>query len=562
MPAIRFIAGDLLEYNSNYSLLICRQCQYAIQKNALESHLLRHKIYRGDRQRILSSITELHLLEPQNVVLPAPGSPPVDILPILSGYSCTAAACQHLTVSLKRMKRHWSEIHGLGGSLSLSSSFARPVKLQTFFRGTKVRYFEVALPTSPLVNTAHEGDDDGDDGEDNHEGCEEGGHDAGTATPPSSPRVPASPGITHGPSLTDFNLETMTYFHTFTNRTSHTLPGPKDPKSGDHYWQMHVICRALRRHWLMCGLLAISAHHLAALTDDITTKQVHLERSKQFTSEFSIGLEQTMTCDLGQEAAEIEEETKKTGEQVRCLFRCAQWLLSEPTSNEELVPPHQLLSIMATVRGCVVPDSTVRCSGIWNDDHGSQEKSSIQESLHTRNASYGVNPNSISCKDKTPTVLLDLLRALPFRMAEVFGRPESAEDIFATLSAITAVAECCDISFACDETGAAWQGVTTWLASIPDHFNQMVGQNDPAALVVLAHWAAILVKRAEQVGCWLLKGSAKMIVLQITRQLSVHGHTVLSLVEHLMDMVNGRRLVNTKFALNNYTAHRNLPHSF
>lgn len=133
------------------------------------------------------------------------------------------------------------------------------------------------------------------------------------------------------------------------------------------------------------------------------------------------------------------------------------------------------------------------------------------------NSSHGVKPQTSSTNDNTPSVLLDLLRALPFRMAEVFGRPEGAEDIFATLSAITTIAECCNVSFACNGTGVAWQGVATWLAQVPDHFNQMVWRDDPAALVVLAHWAAILVKPAEHVGCWLLKGSAKMIVLQITR---------------------------------------------
>ena len=538
MPAIQFIAGNLLEYNSNYSLLICRQCQYAIQKNALESHLLRHKIYRGDRQRLLSSIAQLHLLEPQHVTLPAPDSPPVDTLPVLSGYRCTAAACQHLTVSFKRMKRHWSELHGLDGSAPFSSSFARPVRLQTFFRGTKVRYFEVAAPTAPLINTDDHGDDDGDGGEDGHEGCEKEGHDAITATPPSPPHVPAPPGITHGPSLADFNLETLTYFHNFITITSLTLPGSKDPQSGKHYWQMRIVPRALQRHWLMCGLLAISTSHLAALTDDNMIKQIHLERGKQFSSEFSIGLEKMTGCDSGQELAEIEEEAKKTGEQIRCLLRCARWVLAEATFNDELVTPHQLLSIMTTVRGCVVPDSTLYYSGMRNDGHGRQKESSIQEFLNTRNDSHGANPHSISPNANTPTVLLDLLRTLPFRMVEVFGRPESAEDIFTTLSAINTVTKCCDISFACNETGAALQGVTTWLANVPDHFNQMIGRDDPAALVVLAHWAAILVKRAELVGCWLLKGSAKMIVLQITERLCVHGQTTVGLVEGLMDMVN------------------------
>ena len=541
MPAIQLAARDLLKYNSNHSLLICRQCQYAVQKNALESHLLRHKIYRADRQRLLSSIAQLHLLEPQHVTLPPPGLPPIETLPVLSGYRCTAAACQHLTVSLKRMKSHWREIHGLGGSVPLPSSFACPVKLQTFFRGTKVKYFEVASPTAPLVNTDDHGDDDTDHREDDHEGCEEEAHDAITATPPSPPsppHVPASPRITHGPSPTDFNLETLSYFHHFSPMTSLTLPDAKDAQSGKHYWQMHVVSQALQRHWLMCGLLAISAQHLATLTNDIMTKRIHIERGAQFTHEFTTSLEQMTAHDLGQGAAEIEE-AKKTGEQIRCLLRCASWVLAKPTFNDELVPPHQLSSFICTVRGCVVPDSTLPCSGIWSDVHGLREESSIQGFSHMRNASHGVNPHTNSSNDRTPSVLLDLLHALPFRIAEVFGRQESAEDVFATLSAITRVAECCAISFASDEAGAAWQGVTTWLAQVPDHFNQMLGRDKPAALVVLAHWAAILVKRAELVGCWLLKGSAKMVVLQITRQLSVHGHTVLGLVECLLEMLNG-----------------------
>lgn len=441
-------------------------------------------------------------------------------------------------VSSKRMKRHWTEIHGLGGSIPLSSSFARPVKLQTFFRGTKVRYFEVASPTAPLVNSDDDGDGDDDDREDDHEGCEEEGHNAITATPPPlPPRVPASLGITHGPSPTNFNLETLTYFHHFITTTSLTLRAAEDPQSAKHYWQMHVLLRALRRHWLMCGLLAISAHHLAALTDDIMTKRIHLERGEQFTSEFSTGLGQTTGCDLDLEAAGIEEEAKKTGEQIRCLLRCAQWALAEPTFDYDLVPSCQLLSMMSTVRGCVAPDSTLRYSGIWNDGHRRQEELSVQGFLHTRDSPHGVNPHTNSSSDKTPSVLLNLLRALPFRMAEVLGRPESAEDILATLSAITTLVECCHISFACDEAEAAWQGVATWLANVPDHFNQMVGRHDPAALVVLSHWSAILVKRTENVGCWFLKGSAKMIMLQVTRQLSVNGLAVLGLVECLMDMV-------------------------
>lgn len=529
MPAIRFGAHDLLEYNPQYRLLICRECQYAIQKNALESHLLRHKIYRADRQRLLSSIAKLDLLEPLQVPLPAPTSPPVDALPLLSGYRCTAAGCRHLTASSKRMKRHWSEIHGLAGSVPLSPSLARSVKLQTFFRGTKVRYFEVASPMVPLVDT----DDDGDDGDDDHERCQEG-HNSITATPPLPPCMPAHPGTAHGPSPADFNLETLTYFHHFITITSLTIPGAEDPQSAKHYWQMHVGL-ALRRRWLMCGLMAISAGHLATLADDTMTKRMHREREAQFSSEFSAGLGQTTGCDLGLEATEIEEEAQKTGEQIRCLLHCAQWTLAEPTLDYESAAPCELLSIMSTLRGCVVRDSALRSSGIWSNGHGRQEELFVQGFLHTRNSAHGGDPHTNSSSDDTPSVLLNLLDALPSRIAEGLGRPESAQDVFATLSAIKAVVECCDISFACDDAGAAWQGVATWLANVPDHFNQMIRRDHPAALVVLAHWAAMLVKRAEHVGCWFLKGSAKIIVLQVARQLSANGRAVLGLVEYLVE---------------------------
>src|SRR5277367_6532329 len=142
MLAIRLGPRDLLEYDARYGVLICRECQYAIQKSALQSHLLRHKIYRHERQRLLSSIAQLDLFEPHQVPLPTPASPPIDALPIISGYRCTAVGCGNLCASSKRMRRHWSEIHGLSEPLN-PSSFARPVKLQTFFRSTKLRYFKV-----------------------------------------------------------------------------------------------------------------------------------------------------------------------------------------------------------------------------------------------------------------------------------------------------------------------------------------------------------------------------------------------------------------------------------
>lgn len=94
--SVAFGLGDFLQYNSEYRVLICKECQYAIQKSALESHLLRHKIYRGQRQRMLASISKLHLLEPDEVELPPASCLAVAKLPVILGWRCTSAVCSFL----------------------------------------------------------------------------------------------------------------------------------------------------------------------------------------------------------------------------------------------------------------------------------------------------------------------------------------------------------------------------------------------------------------------------------------------------------------------------------
>jgi len=115
-----------------------------------------------------------------------------------------------------------------------------------------------------------------------------------------------------GSAPADIDLGTLTYFHHFHTITSLTPPDIQDPPSAKHHWQMHDVSRTLRRRWLMCHLLAICAHHFAALADDTLTKRIHCEQGVQFSSGFSAGLGQTTGYDLRLEAAEIEEEAKKT----------------------------------------------------------------------------------------------------------------------------------------------------------------------------------------------------------------------------------------------------------
>ncbi|KAF2792357.1 hypothetical protein K505DRAFT_307755 [Melanomma pulvis-pyrius CBS 109.77] len=517
MSPIRLGSRDLLEYDARHGVLICRECQYAIQKSALGSHLLRHKIYRDERQHLLSSIAQLDLLEPDHVPLPNPASPPIDALPIIPGFRCAVVGCGNLCASSKRMRRHQSEIHGLREP-SRSSSLA--VKLQTFFRGTKLRYFEVTpLPTDGYIE----------------EGSDEQMHDADIVTQLSPPQhVPKPPGTTPKSSLVDFDLQTLTYFHHFTTTASLTLPIAEHQHHSMHYWQTDVVLQALGQRWLMCGLLALSACHLAALADDTMLERVHRERSAQFFSDFSAGWEETKH-ELGVVATRIDgdDEANKAGEHIKGLLYCAHWALAESTFDQGT--PSQLQSIMATIRGVVVSEFPLHHNGYQSGDSLGQEETFARASiiLKAKSSSEAGVCGGFSSYDNTSSVLLDRLRALPSRMTKTFGRPESVQDVLATLSAIAALAESCDISFASDEAGAAWWGMAMWLIKIPDHFNHMVSCLSLAALVVLAHWAS-LVQRAEYCGCWFLRGLGAKILSLIAERLPVDNLAVRSLVDGLV----------------------------
>jgi hypothetical protein len=190
---------------------------------------------------------------------------------------------------------------------------------------------------------------------------------------------------------------------------------------------------------------------------------------------------------------------------------------------------------MTTIRAFVVPDCALRPGGVPNNDDDRQEESFTQVTriLKMRSSSNAESFGAFTSGNNTPSALLNRLCALPSRMAETFGKPESARDFLATLSAIAALVECSDTCFASEEVGAVWWGMATWLTKVPDHFNHMVSHHNQAALVVLAHWAASLVKRAEHCGCWFLRGSAKTILLRVAERLPADDRAVQSLVGSL-----------------------------
>lgn len=379
------------------------------------------------------------------------------------------------------MKQHQREMHA-----GIAGCEAYAVKLQTFFRGTKIRYFEVTDVTSTGTISPRA---------ENHDDVKMSGEDE--QTPPKSSPI-------------KIDLETLTYFHHFTTTTSLTLPCTDNAQSGARYWQTEVVLQALQHQWLMCGLLALSASHLAACADDTTIERAHLERSAQLFEDFSAGWKEA--------PSNVGEEAKKAGEKIDRILCCIHWKQS----------PSQLQSIMTTLRRFVSSNSTPPHNNFHSNDrdHYHQMEAFAQASRITSSSNHSTNaPLSL---------LLNHLSALPSRMTEVFGKPESPQGVLATISAIAVLVECCEISYSSDEKEVVLEGMTRWLYKVSEHFNHMVSIHDSAALVVLAHWAGLLVERAEQCGCWFLKGLAKTILRHVSKCLPVDEPVVFGLIEDLM----------------------------
>ena len=135
------LPNPMLDYLPQHRVVRCVACQYAVPPSALPRHMKDlHHIHRGRRRSLLEYAATLDLADPADVVLPKPYEPPVPSLPIEDGVACCSDGCGYLSMTKKRMKRHWVTYHDAHGT---EGTDWRSVKLQTFFRGNNLRYFIV-----------------------------------------------------------------------------------------------------------------------------------------------------------------------------------------------------------------------------------------------------------------------------------------------------------------------------------------------------------------------------------------------------------------------------------
>jgi hypothetical protein len=507
MSSQPFLEHDLLSYNSTYRILICRQCKYAIQKSAVQSHLLRHKIYRHQRQNLLRAVAELPLLNPGEVLCPSSTAPRLSELPVVEGLRCVVDECKHLCASDKRMKRHLADEHGREGSKGLRD-LTRPAKIQTFFRGTQIHYFEVEGPQILAVASS------------NHANRREINSPilaqrswVGQERTSSS----SSKGVIEieQPSEVRIDLETLSDYHHYITITSPTLPIPQATTYGSSPWQNTIANNALRWGWLMSGLLAISAWHEAFLDPDADVKGPHMVSGRQRSKAFYHGLNEWGA----DSAATSDPQVVQVVKQVQSMLVLAASAVMGTHALKRLEPSWS--SDWQCIRQNI-------CCILRLDEH----RSSSFGDANSRTSAFGGDAvfhfEECALGKTTPvhsapiSRLATRLQKLPSEMTRALKKPDpgTLSDVLATISAIETLSEIINDFIRSSEMNPheALQGVARWIVETPEHFHKMIIDRKSAASVVLMHWV-VLVEEAVHSGCWYMSA--------IARDVRKHADTIL-----------------------------------
>ena len=463
-----FDGQGLLIYNSDYNVLICPRCQYAVQTSALDSHLRRHKVYRGDRQRLLSACAKLVLPEPDDVQLPESDSPPIDGLPVLPGLKCSFSGCGRLCASVKRMRRHWSESHGVKEPPETCS---RHVYIQTFFRGTKIRYFEVTLPAGVVVDL-----------QENSE------------TPSSTEPVLAERSVQKKAPEYAIDIDVLRLFYYFTTTTMYTI---QDVKGSDFNCQQSPVALALRYGWLMAGFLALTLTQMPPAMVEQALGPTAQTRHGHYIANFFTGFRES---ESGYEADTAAAPGFEEAARLICMLRCMNWNSLVTIPPTETIP-FSAWEFMQAIHGCFDTEAAIQCVA---KDHA-LVKATAQPH------------NILDTPVFAPMELRETLFNLPRRMREALGEQSRSSDFFAMMTAIPDLTRCCSLSYKSDSAQDAWTGMVAWSQGLPFHFYDMIKMNKPHALVVVAHWS-LLIERAER-HSWFLQGSSARLMRYVKQEL-------------------------------------------
>lgn len=492
----------LLKHLPQYGVVVCRQCRFAVQPSALSSHLQNHGILRSERRRILDQLSQLHLLNPDQVPVPASNDPPLPDLPVLNGYKCRALLCNYTCTSSKRMSQHWSEIHQQPNSRLVSQ---RAAKLQTFFRGNKIRYFEVSGPADSPCWTQKQSQRARDSirgpGSASNELLSEDASTPASLQPSNAETVQQDDAADADAPQLDF--QALRYWHHFMSSTVTALTRGDDSLN---FWHRTVSLEAFRHPFLMYAMLAMAAveESVTASTRDEAAR--HRRAFTAYQAGSLPGFRAAVASPSEENSTAIIACARLTG-----IQDAAQDLLDLDAGKGEITLS-ALVEHTTLLRGCsdllldlqpVLPAD----SGFKLHDSAARRRAAVYEDALSAGAEV---PHILAMSPGVPHHVYATLATLEERLASLAlftanERPvvhAAVRDLAAAVAASWPDAADADALAEYDsdnEDGLAmvWSGVDGWLhaRSVRDGLMPLLSARRPAALVLMGVWAVLLLRR-------------------------------------------------------------------
>ncbi|KAF7186632.1 Orsellinic acid biosynthesis cluster protein D [Pseudocercospora fuligena] len=375
------------------------------------------------------------------------------------------------------MSQHWSDVHGERESRNVH---ARHAWLQTFFRGNKIRYFEVSRPlaVSPKARAV------------------------------SAERAEfkhAIEGHSGPPNLSSaLDMASLKYLLHWKECTALTMPRTECETT--YFWSTTISHDALRHPFLMGGILGMAALHLAETEPDLMEAQKHYEAMLRYSVASVAEFRKV------QDRPDLRNCTALIAySRLMCIQQCCPGDASEfrqPISKSSLRDPTPLYQALCLNRGLL--DILLSTQHLLADGSDFKyPKEEIEDLIPLDDPVAALEDASNVAK--IPQAMRLKLQHLSAYIAEMLQCCEVCDilDLQACLDASTALTSAfarayssatpylhsADLFIGCPHPKTVrfvWSGVESWLRTISEHYVGLCEQGKPVALVIFAHWAMLL----------------------------------------------------------------------
>ncbi|PMD43943.1 hypothetical protein L207DRAFT_525317 [Hyaloscypha variabilis F] len=498
------LPADLLQYLSLYRVVICSSCKYAIQPQAIARHLKEiHHINRGHRRPYMQYISTLSLARVEDILDCKVKEFPVPLLPVQDGLACESEDCGYLCISAKRMRTHWLDQHGRSGQAFLDW---QPVKLQTFFRGNLLRYFtDLKSSCSEVRKVPHC---------DLRSNPEFGRTKAGIEAHDLTLSYIIDP-ASH-PSLDEQDAQLFCHY---INNTSCSI----STTTTASIWQVHVPKLAAAHPFLLHGILALSALHLAHLTPTSRTPFIITANTHQSiamplfrTAITSVTLQNSEAVLVFSHLLILYSFASEPQDEHLFLTTSTSTPPSPPStpaeSDETLLPPWLYFlrngcALLCTVWDYLEASPVAPLASMWDIPL--------------------LTPSS-------PTPLLThVLSLIPSATSSSPWSPEETTLYTQAAHDLAAAFHSTSPSHSPNQEFTPWTALRIWPMQLSLPFLAMIKEGHPGALVLLAHYC-ILLKKIE--GAWYFEGRSRRLMGVVMGRL---GREWWGFVEGVMGEVEG-----------------------